>query len=122
MTNHTEQRQYFRLSYKTKVAMPTFRVQSKELKVSEISEQGMRVIVRDTSLFSPNDTVEGEIILNAFDTNIPVKGKVLRAVGNEVIFLLSEGLSFKEMIAEQRYMRKHHPNVFPKNSQLVENK
>ncbi|MBD0787841.1 PilZ domain-containing protein [Vibrio sp. Y2-5] len=118
MTNHTEQRQYFRLSYKTKTVMPTLRIQSKEFKISEISEQGMRVIVRDSSLFKLGDTVKGEVLLNSLENNITVEGKVLRIVGNEVIFHLREGLSFKDMIAEQRYLRKYFPNVLPKGTKV----
>ncbi|WP_165312634.1 PilZ domain-containing protein [Vibrio ziniensis] len=119
MKNHTEQRQYFRLRYNIKEVMPTLRVQSREFNISEISEKGIRVIVRDSSLFRIDDSLTGEVLLNSLETNIPVTGKVLRKIGNEVIFLLSDGLSFKQMIAEQRYMRKNHPKVFPKNSQLV---
>ncbi|MFV0450515.1 MAG: PilZ domain-containing protein [Vibrio sp.] len=116
MTNNTEQRQFFRLRYSMKEVMPTLRVQSREFKISEISEQGIRAIVRDYSLFKMEDVLEGELLLNSLDRNIPIKGKVLRKIGNEVIFLLTEGLSFKQMIAEQRYMRKNYPKVFPRNA------
>ncbi len=115
MTNHIEQRKYFRLSYKSKQVMPTLRVHNREFNVSEISEQGMRVITRDPTLFSIGDIVKGEVLLNSIDSNIQVDGKVLRLVGDEVILFLREGLSFKDMISEQRYLRKHFPNVLPKN-------
>ncbi len=99
--------------------MPTLRVQGKELKISEISEQGMRVITRDTTLFQIGDVIKGEVLLNSMDHNIAIEGKVLRIVGNEVICHLREGLSFKDMIAEQRYLRKYYPTVLPKGAKEV---
>lgn len=76
----------------------------------------MRVITRDPTLFSIGAIVKGEVLLNSVETNIQIDGKVLRVVGNEVVIYLSEGLSFKDMIAEQRYLRKHFPNVLPKGT------
>ncbi len=96
--------------------MPTLRVLNREFKVSEISEQGMRVIMRDPTLLNIGDSIKGEVILNSLDNNVSIDGKVIRIVGNEVIFQLREGLSFKDMIAEQRYLRKHFPNVLPKGT------
>ncbi len=114
MTNHTEQRKYFRLSYKSKTVMPRLRLLNREFQISEISEQGMRIISRDPSLFSVDENVKGEVVLNSLDTNIQIEGTVLRAYGYEVVINLREGLSFKNMIAEQRYLRKHFPTVLPK--------
>ncbi len=121
MDNRIEQRKYFRLNYKAEKVMPLLWAQNKEFRVSEISEKGLRVIVDDAYRFKLGDLVQAEILINSVNSKIPLQGKVLRISGNEVIFLLSEGISFKHMISEQRYMRKHYPFIFPKSVQMAEN-
>ncbi len=111
----TEKRKFFRLHYKVNSLMPSFASTTGEYKVPEVSEQGIRMIVRNVHDFGIEQPVQGTLKLHTGSVNI--RGKVLRILGNEVVLLLSvkDGLTFKQMLDEQRYLRNTHPTVFPRS-------
>ncbi|MCL9782760.1 PilZ domain-containing protein [Vibrio sp. S4M6] len=105
-----QKRQYFRLRY-PKRARPVFRAEEERYSVAEVSEKGIRVIMSNTSILYRGMSVNGSLLL-AGDDFIQVEGAILRFDKDEVIVKLTKGPSFKDMVAEQRRLKRKYPFLF----------
>jgi len=104
-----QRRQYFRLRY-PKNARPILRVEHFMFYITESSEKGVKVIIgHHTSLYCGLH-ISATISLHGID--IDIEGMILRFDKNEVVIALSKGLSFKNMVSEQRYISQHFPHFF----------
>jgi PilZ domain len=103
-----QQRQHFRLRYPL-AAQPTLRVAGHAFAVTELSEGGMRIISGPAGRLAPSWDVHGELLLATGDT-VPVDGIVLRIDDAHVVVKLLRGPSYKEMLAEQRYVAQRYPD------------
>ncbi|WP_143169195.1 PilZ domain-containing protein [Vibrio quintilis] len=101
-----------------KELMPDLYMFGKVFRVSEISEGGIRVLMGESAITAQR-TISGYIELHTAG-KIFVKGKVLRQEKKEMVFALTEGPTFKDMLEEQRFLRQNHPALFPKKAGLVE--
>lgn len=105
-----DQRQFYRLKYPPR-ARPSVCFAKERYRVSEVSEGGIRVIMKDSSHLKIGDEMEGVLSLhNNRDVNIA--GTVLRFDGVEVIVKLDKGPSFKHMVDEQRHIRSKYPAFY----------
>ncbi|MEZ8103517.1 PilZ domain-containing protein [Vibrio clamense] len=105
-----QKRQYYRLKYPKK-ARPLIRIGDQLIPVSEVSEKGLRIVRHDFSALYKGLIMAGILRLHG-DRQIPVQGPILRFDGNEVIIKLDEGITFKDMFEEQRYIRQKYPVHF----------
>jgi len=105
-----QKRQYYRLKY-PKRARPVIRIQDELFHVSEVSEKGVRLMIRNISAFYRGLSMAGTLSLHD-ESKINVSGSVLRFDGDEVILKLTKGPSFKNMVAEQRHIRQKYPSFF----------
>ncbi|MBW3694723.1 PilZ domain-containing protein [Vibrio sp. T187] len=105
-----QKRQYYRLKY-PKRARPLMRVDDELFHVSEVSEKGVRLLIRNLASFYRGLSMVGTLNLHDHST-VKVSGAVLRFDGDEVILQLSKGPSFKDMVSEQRHIRQKYPSFF----------
>jgi hypothetical protein len=78
--------------------------------VSELSEQGLRLLKAHHSLDAVGVKVRGELSLHD-NTELSLAGHVIRMEEKEVIVKLDAGPSFKNMLDEQRFMRSNYPEI-----------
>ncbi len=108
----TQRRAFFRLCY-PKRAMPNINIAGAQYHVSEVSERGLRVLITNSAAFYPGLSLSGSLKLHG-ERQVFVQGSVLRIEAAEVVIQLNTGLSFKDMLEEQRYMRQRYPASFAK--------
>ncbi|WP_139684659.1 PilZ domain-containing protein [Vibrio tasmaniensis] len=106
----TQKREYYRLKYPKK-ARPVIRIKDELFHVTEISEKGVRLMMSNIIPVYRGFSMAGTLWLHG-NNSIDIRGSVLRQEGDEVIVLLSQGPSFKDMVAEQRYIRQRYPVFF----------
>ncbi|WP_394247262.1 PilZ domain-containing protein [Vibrio profundi] len=105
-----QKRQYYRLKY-PKRARPIMRVDDELFHVSEVSEKGVRLLIRNLAAFYQGLSMVGTLNLHDH-SSVQVCGAVLRFDGDEVILQLTKGPSFKDMVSEQRHIRQKYPSFF----------
>jgi len=105
-----QKRKFYRLKY-PKRAMPVIRIKGEQFYVTEVSEQGLRVIIRGLGMLYHGLRLAGTIKLHG-DNRIDVEGAILRFDDNEVVLQLNKGPSFKDMVQEQRHIRNKYPSYF----------
>ncbi len=104
-----QQRQFFRLRY-PKNARPVIRVQENTFSVSESSEGGLKVLMGHVASLYCGLKMSATVSLHD-NSDVNIEGSVLRFDdNNEVVIKLDKGLSFKDMVSEQRYVRQKFPN------------
>jgi hypothetical protein len=103
-----QERQHFRLRYPL-AAQPTLTVDGRRYGVTELSEGGLRLIAGPSGRLAPAWSVRGELML-ATGATIEIQGSVLRIDDAHVIVKLDLGPSFKDMVAEQRYVAQRFPD------------
>ncbi|MCE0493134.1 PilZ domain-containing protein [Vibrio salinus] len=109
-----QQRQYFRLRY-PESARPMIRVQGKIFSVSETSEKGLRVKMGHVASLYCGLKMKAVVSLHD-DVDVIVEGSILRFDdNNEVVIKLVKGLSFKNMVSEQRYVRQRFSEAKVRN-------
>ncbi|MEI8633037.1 PilZ domain-containing protein [Vibrio sp. PP-XX7] len=111
-----QRRKYYRLRYLHQDVMPQIQIFGNNYRVSEVSESGIRVVMGGAGI-AIGRQMTGVLEMHASGP-IEVTGQVLRIMKKVVVFTLSQGPTFKQMVEEQRYMRKHHPTCFPKKSEF----
>ncbi|MFB9134362.1 PilZ domain-containing protein [Vibrio olivae] len=112
-----QRRAFFRLNY-PKRARPNVRIDGDLYHVSEVSEQGIRVVMNPRGFYH-GLTLKGRLNLHQ-DKQIEVQGQVIRMEETEVILKLDLGPSFRDMVQEQRYLRQNYPSIFSRvNHQQV---
>ncbi len=104
-----QRRQYYRLKY-PKEARPLIRIEDQFFRVSESSERGLRVRMSERGHLRRGSPFSGTIRLHN-NQEVDIEGVVIRFSGGEVIVKLDKdkGLSFKDMVSEQRYIRQRYP-------------
>ncbi len=115
MTNNNsydgrDKRKYYRLHYVERALMPKAKILGSELLISEVSERGIRLIVNNVEGYYVGRKITANLKL--YTSNITVDGEIIRLVNNEVILKLNDGVSFKQMLEEQRHLRNEHPTIF----------
>lgn len=105
-----QKRQFYRLKY-PKRAMPVLQLGNQRYRVTELSEQGIRVLMENYSTMLKGEQMTGKVSLPT-DDEISIEGAVLRFDGEEVIFKLSKGPSFKIMVQEQRNIKNKFPHFY----------
>jgi hypothetical protein len=103
-----QQRQFFRLRYPL-AAQPTLTADGARYAVTELSEGGLRLIAGPYGRLAPTWDVQGELRLATGDT-IAIQGRVLRIDDAHVVVKLTHGPSYKDMLAEQRYVAQRYPD------------
>lgn len=114
-----QRRQYFRLRY-PKHARPIIRLEDRKFSVCESSEKGLRIMMGQmaANLYCG---LQMKATLSLHDDNeVAVEGSILRFDDNEVVVILDKGLSFKDMVAEQRYVKQKFPNFFSAQRQSLQ--
>lgn len=104
-----QQRAYFRLWY-PQSARPTLVIGDQKFEVSEISEEGARIVLSRPFHRAENESFTGVIQFQDGQTE-SVAGVVLRSTESEVVANLSQGISLKRMMAEQIQIRKNFPTA-----------
>ncbi len=115
MRNRSDQRQFTRLHYKLPQLMPMALIKGDEFAVSEVSEKGIRVKGCNGLFPTIGMSMTAEIYMHS--GLVAVAGEVIRFNGDETVFLLSTTISPQQMVSEQRFLEKKHPNVFPPEKQ-----
>lgn len=107
-----QRRQFFRLRY-PKNERPRARIQDRDFRVCEISEQGTRILFTNSHPVSAGVLIRGTIHFHDGE-QIEIEGRVLRMDGQELVAKLTKGPDLKRMTAEQIYLRKKYPGMFSK--------
>ncbi|WP_394239621.1 PilZ domain-containing protein [Vibrio astriarenae] len=110
-----QKRRHFRLRY-PKRARPVIRFDDQHFHVNELSEGGIRVEMRHPEVYFRGMTVSGRVRMKG-GTSIEVEGEVLRIEGNELVIKLLTGPSFKDMMQQQGFVRRHYPLYFSKGQE-----
>ncbi|WP_070963081.1 PilZ domain-containing protein [Vibrio sonorensis] len=111
-TNYAQKRKYYRLRYPRR-ARPSVKFHDELFHVSEVSEQGIRVVMNDKSSLYRGLILQGTLNLHN-EEYVKIQGAILRFDAGEVVFRLDKGPSFKNMVAEQRHIRQKYPAYFKK--------
>jgi len=102
-----QKRKHFRLRY-PKADRPFLHLIDGDYLVSELSEKGMRILMRNTSVLCQGMSVHGVVQLHQ-QSEIDITGAILRFEGNEVILKLDKGPSLRVMEAEKVHLRHEYP-------------
>ncbi|MDW6003215.1 PilZ domain-containing protein [Vibrio mangrovi] len=113
-----QRRQYYRLRY-PKGVRPAIRFENNMYHLTECSEKGIRILMPNATRLHQGYRVTGKVFLND-GSQVDIKGTILRFDKNEVIVKLSQGFSFKQMVAEQRLIRQKYPSFFASFSEEEE--
>jgi len=105
-----QRRQYYRLKY-PKRARPVMRIEDHQFHVCESSEKGLRVVMNNITNLYRGLRLSGTVRLNG-NQEVEIEGSILRFDDNEVIVKLDKGLSFRDMVSEQRHIRQKYPSFF----------
>jgi len=105
-----QRRQYYRLKYPKK-ARPVIRIEDHQFHVCESSEKGLRVVMNNIANLYRGLRLSGTVRLNG-NQEVEIEGAILRFDDNEVIVKLDKGLSFRDMVSEQRHIRQKYPLFF----------
>lgn len=112
-----QRRQYYRLKYPKK-ARPLMCIEDWFFQVSESSEKGIRLLMNNLAHLYYGFKLSGTVRLHD-DHEVQVEGSILRFDQDEVIVKLEKGLSFRDMVAEQRHIRKKYPTFFASQARLA---
>lgn len=102
-----QQRAFFRLRYPT-IERPTVQIGEQELEVSEISEEGARIVLAGPCMIDQEQSFTGVIRFHDDEAD-SVDGVVLRSSENELVANLTRGVSMKRMMSEQIRLRQKYP-------------
>lgn len=112
MSDVEQKRKFYRLKYPRR-GRPSVRFAQELFHVSEVSEGGIRVIMNNFSNLYKGLSIKGVLSLHN-DYEVAIEGAVLRFDDQEMVVQLKKGPSFKDMVEEQRHIRKHYPRHFEK--------
>lgn len=110
MVDFEQKRKYYRLRY-PKRAMPSIRFEENLYQVTEVSEKGIRIMMKNLVSLYKGLSMTGTLNLHD-EREVKVKGSILRFDKEEVIVILDKGPSFKHMVEEQRHIRNKYPSYF----------
>jgi c-di-GMP-binding flagellar brake protein YcgR len=105
-----QRRQYYRLKYPKK-ARPVMSVENQQFQICESSERGLRILMNNIANLYSGLRLSGTVRLHS-DQEISIEGSILRFDNDEVIVKLDKGLSFRDMVSEQRHIRQKYPSFF----------
>lgn len=105
-----QRRQYYRLKYPKK-ARPVMLVEDQLFQVCETSEKGLRVIMSNIASLYRGLRLSGTVRLHS-NQEVDIEGSILRFDNDEVVVQLDKGLSFRDMVSEQRHIRQRYPSFF----------
>ena len=103
-------REYFRLPYPVSTSA-VLQLDGANYKVNELSERGLRVVC-GVGRFAVDSRIEGLLKLTA-GLSCRVSGTVLRVDENSFIVRLDQGPTCYDVIREQRYLARTHPDWKP---------
>lgn len=102
-----QERAFFRLRYPT-VERPKLQIGDQEFEVSEISEEGARIILSDPCTIDQGQPFEG-VLCFPDDEKDSIEGVILRSSDDELVANLTRGVSMKRMMSEQIRLRQKYP-------------
>ncbi|MGX9418827.1 PilZ domain-containing protein [Vibrio sp. RC27] len=105
-----QRRQYYRLKY-PKRARPVMRIEDQFFHVCESSERGIRVVMNNITNLYRGLRLSGTVRLHS-NQEVSIEGSIVRFDNGEVVVKLDKGLSFRDMVAEQRHIRQKYPLFF----------
>jgi len=103
-----ERREYFRIRYPS-VEQPELELGDDRFDVAELSEGGLRVL-GDFGEIESGHPVEAVLRLLC-GSNLQVTASFSRIEDGEAVFEKLQGVSFAEMMNEQRYLIRKYPSV-----------
>lgn len=103
-----ERREFFRIRYPS-VERPQMEVGNDRFDVAEVSEGGLRVLGEFEELESGHQ-IEASLRLLC-GNSLNVTASFLRIEDGEAVFDDLQGVSFGEMMNEQRYLIRKYPSV-----------
>ena len=104
-----QKRGFYRLRYPA-AERPTLSIGDRKFVVSEVSEEGARIVISGSCSLDPNKPFSGVLTFPTGETE-SIKGSVLRSTDNEIVANLTSGISLKRMTAEQIRLRQKYPPV-----------
>ncbi|CAH0539384.1 PilZ domain-containing protein [Vibrio marisflavi] len=113
---YKQKREHFRLRY-PKSDRPVIHLIDGNYLVSEISEKGLRVLMKNTSILCSGMSIHGVLTLHE-DNEVNVEGYIRRFENDEVILELEKGPSLKMMESEKVHLRREFP-LLVQNLQTV---
>lgn len=108
----TQRRQYFRLPYPD-TSQPPFKLDNGKdnYRVLEIAENSLLLELSSEQSLSVNTPLAGEIIFHDMSSEY-LSGTVFRLDDRGAVILLKRGISFRQVIREQLYIKSHFPRFF----------
>jgi hypothetical protein len=105
--NH--ERAHYRLWY-PQADRPTLEVGDQKFEVSEISEEGARIVLSRPFGHDRDEPFTGVLQFSNGESD-PVEGVVLRSTQDEVVANLTSGVTLKRMMSEQIRIRQKYPTT-----------
>lgn len=106
-----QERAYFRLWY-PQADRPTLTIGDQEFVVSEISEEGARIVLSGPFDHDHEEPFSGILRFSNGESDT-IEGVVLRASESELVANLKPGVTLKRMMSEQIRMRQKYPTTLP---------
>ena len=103
-----ERREFFRIRYPS-VERPQMEVDDDRFDVAELSEGGLRVL-GDFDELESGHQIEATLRLLC-GSSLPVTASFSRIEDGEAVFDNLQGVSFAEIMNEQRYLIRKYPSV-----------
>jgi hypothetical protein len=100
----TPERAFYRLTYPL-AFRPTLQVGKVAYVVVDLSEQGIRVVDTGLNRLEPGDQVVGTLSLPT-DDRLEIEGSVVRVEPPHAALILSKGVPFAIMLAQQRFLQR----------------
>ncbi len=110
----TQERAHFRLRY-PQADRPTLRIGDQQFEVSEVSEEGARIVLSGPFDHDRENPFTGVLRFSNGESDT-VEGVILRASESELVANLQRGVSLKRMLSEQVRIRQKYPKVRPSSS------
>jgi len=108
-SHHDQKRAFYRLRY-PEAARPGVRIDGRDGAVAELSEGGARIVLAGDGV-GPGQRLVGVVRFTDGGT-ARIAGEVQRLDGDEVVLILSVGVSLKRMLAEQQRLLRDYPSHF----------
>lgn len=106
-----QERAHFRLRY-PHAERPTLSIRDQTLGVSEISEEGARIVLSGPFDHNRKEPFTGVLRFSDGESD-SVEGVIIRASESELVANLTQGVTLKRMMSEQIRLRQKYPNALP---------
>ena len=104
------EREFFRLEFPAG-GRPKLEIDGKKYQVSELSEEGARILYSAKKDIDFPQSFQGTIRYENGESDA-VSGSAIRPEGNELVLQLDSGISFSRMLNLQIWLKKKYPLLF----------